>query len=494
MEQKKKIHSDKIRTNPAHKKKKPTKKSFNYMKKKYVQHGFSYISMMIMLPVFFLTAGFLLFVPRSEKSNMEKRNLATFPSFSFEDYFSGKFTAGVTEFYDDTVPDRDNFKKMGYDFKSIFGIHTDEEVKIIGNPVAVVNDKDKKDDKKQQSSDKEKSSSNTDNQSGTNDKSDNKESNNTYNKNNTTDKNENKNQPDEYKEASNGIIVVKHNGHYRGLELFGGGSGNDYVDALNNYRKDLDDSVNIYSMIVPKASQFYLPEAYSGYSVDQRETISDITSRLSDGITFVDALSALEKHKEEDIYLRTDHHWSPLGAYYAAQEFAKTAGVDFKDLSTYKKEDIENFSGTLIVWSKDSNLSNDTETFSYYVPANNDDCTTYYYDTSFNDNGSGNFFNMVGDPEYNAYLTFMGGDEQVVKVKTNVNNGRKLLIVKDSYGNALPGYLFSSFEEIYVVDMRYFNLNLVDFAKKQDITDMLFSMVSFSAIDSGDKLEKLRTQ
>ena len=107
----------------------------------------------------------------------------------------------------------------------------------------------------------------------------------------------------------------------------------------------------------------------------------------------------------------------------------------------------------------------------------------------------GHFFVNVGDPQHNAYMTFMAGDQQVVRVKTNVKNGRKLAIVKDSYGNSIPGYLFSSYEEIYVIDMRYFDLNLVNFVKEQEITDLLFTMVAYSALgENAGKLEILRTQ
>ena len=65
----------------------PRKKGFNYMKKRNVEHGFSVISLMIMIPVFFLTAIFLLIVPRSDKSNIEKRNLAKFPSLFFRNIY-----------------------------------------------------------------------------------------------------------------------------------------------------------------------------------------------------------------------------------------------------------------------------------------------------------------------------------------------------------------------------------------------------------------------
>lgn len=479
--------------NSAAKKKAPRKKGFNYMKKKYVIHGFSVISLMLMVPVFFITAVLLVVVPRSDISYIEKRKLAEFPEFSFDKYFSGEYTAKVTEFYDDTVPDRDNFKTMGYNFKSIFGIHTEEEVKIIGKPVSVVNDK-KKDDKKNSESSK-KSDTKADNK--TTSKPETKpEDTSSAETSEETGNNKIDKEHDEYIEASNGLIVVKHEGHYRGLELFGGGSGETYAQALKNFHDDLGDGVKIYSLSASTASQYYLPPAYEQYSVDQKETMDEISQLYSGAATYVDVISALQNHVNEDIYLRTDHHWSPLGAYYAAQEFAKAAGVPFKDISTYKKVKVtDNFSGTLAAWSEDANLSNDTEEFSYYEPANNEKCTTNYYTTSLEDCGTGNFFNQVGDVEHSAYLTFMGGDEVVVKVNTDVKNGRKLLIVKDSYGNALPGYLFGSFEQICVVDMRYFQRNLVQYAKDEEITDMLFAMTTFSAVGgNAENLENLRTQ
>lgn len=60
-------------------------------------------------------------------------------------------------------------------------------------------------------------------------------------------------------------------------------------------------------------------------------------------------------------------------------------------------------------------------------------------------------------------------------VTTAIRNNRRLLILKDSYGNALPSYLFSSFEEIHVVDCRYFLQNMVDFVNNHAITDILFA-------------------
>ncbi len=282
--------------------------------------------------------------------------------------------------------------------------------------------------------------------------------------------------------VENGVIVVYQDGHYRGMEMFGGGSGDAYVDTLNSLRDKLDSSVRIYSLIAPLACQYYIPANYEDYTADQKEYIDDnIYARLNDGITTVDVVSALGEHTGENIYCRTDHHWMPLGAYYAAKAFANAAGVDFKELSTFTPETISDFVGTMYAFSGDINIKNDPEDFTYYIPDNYSECKNDFYDTSFNYDYTGSYFKQVGDPQSNAYLTFFGGDEQIVKIRTNVKNGKKLLIIKDSYGNAIPSNLTNSFEEIYIADMRYFTPNLVDFVNQMGITDVLFAMCVFSA-------------
>lgn len=93
------------------------------------------------------------------------------------------------------------------------------------------------------------------------------------------------------------------------------------------------------------------------------------------------------------------------------------------------------------------------------------------------------------------YLVFMGTDQAVTHVRTDVNNGRKLAIIKDSYGNALVPCLTGSFEDIYVIDMRYFDVNAVSYLKECGVTDLLFAMNTFSATGSNfECIEQIRTQ
>ena len=45
-----------------------------------------------------------------------------------------------------------------------------------------------------------------------------------------------------------------------------------------------------------------------------------------------------------------------------------------------------------------------------------------------------------------------------MKITSDVKNGRKIAMIKDSYGNAFAPYLASHYEEVYVLDYRYFTI------------------------------------
>ena len=75
-----------------------------------------------------------------------------------------------------------------------------------------------------------------------------------------------------------------------------------------------------------------------------------------------------------------------------------------------------------------------------------------------------------------------------------MNNGRKLAILKDSYGNAEVPFYTGSFEEIYVIDVRHFKPNAIDFIKEHGVTDVLFSMSTVSVTgQNADHIEEIRT-
>lgn len=446
------------------------------------------VSALALFAMVFAGAVFLLVVPRSTVSNVEKRTLAEFPTFSVSSYFSGDFTSDVTEFYDDTVPFRDTFKNIGNNLKTFFGISSGDSAVLVGAASKVDRGDGNSSNESAESAATEVTSSTAVEETETAAAAQ------TTSEDAGAAVSEHDFTKDEIADATfdDGFLILFQNHHWRGIPLFGGGTGDSYVAFLNELRNELPDSVRIYSMPVPLCSEYYTPANYSDYTASQQECFDTIASELSDGITTVDVVPILAKHTEEDIYLRTDHHWQPLGAYYAAQALAEAADVSFPELSTYTKGENEGYVGSLYGYTENANLLNDPETFTYYKP-NGVRTDTDYYDTAFNYSYSGDLF--VETDVNNSYLMFMGGDGQIAKVKTGLQTGRTLLVIKDSYGNAEIPFYTSSFDEIYVIDMRYFDRNLVTFINDLGITDVVLTCCSYSVVGSNaDSLMNLLTQ
>jgi hypothetical protein len=79
----------------------------------------------------------------------------------------------------------------------------------------------------------------------------------------------------------------------------------------------------------------------------------------------------------------------------------------------------------------------------------------------------------------------------LAEIKTDVKNGRTLVLIKDSYGNALVPYFVGSFEKIYVLDMRYTHVNLRSFFKQVGATDILFGS-SLSSFYTPGRVSRIR--
>ena len=80
----------------------------------------------------------------------------------------------------------------------------------------------------------------------------------------------------------------------------------------------------------------------------------------------------------------------------------------------------------------------------------------------------------------NSYSVFLQGDFPLIEVDTGIHNGRKILVVKESYGNAFAPFLINHYEKVYIVDERYFERPLLDFIHKEGIHELLFANNAFA--------------
>lgn len=292
------------------------------------------------------------------------------------------------------------------------------------------------------------------------------------------------------RKANRGIIIVEHDSLTRAMEPFApiAGRAEAYAAVVNEYKARMADA-RIYCMTIPTAVAFYLPDSVASWSSSEQKGITDIYAHLRPSVTAINLIPVLSDHTSENIYFRTDHHWAPLGAYYAAETFAREAGVAFLPLSDYDTCTVHDFVGTMQRFSGDKRVGSMPEDFVYYKPRTVEYHATHVRYTYSTHRRRGrryktltphpredcDFFQYYADGSQQAYSTFMGGDYNTTSIYTSTKNGRRLLILKDSYGNALASFLFGSFEEIHVVDCRYFTQNIIRFAKERHITDVLFA-------------------
>ncbi|MDP6943741.1 MAG: DHHW family protein, partial [Myxococcota bacterium] len=141
-----------------------------------------------------------------------------------------------------------------------------------------------------------------------------------------------------------------------------------YADSLNRFVERLG-KVRSYAMIVPGAAALYLPERYRRNSKHEPTFIAEAYKHLDPAIGRVDVLSQLMAHADDYIYFRTDHHWTAEGAYWAYQAFAKAAGFEAVPLSGFERRvHTAAYLGTLFGKTRDSKVRKSPDRVEYFVP------------------------------------------------------------------------------------------------------------------------------
>lgn len=248
------------------------------------------------------------------------------------------------------------------------------------------------------------------------------------------------------------------------------------TDIASGNKTAISSFANIYSeklgadkvsvMIVPTSQTVMtnkLPALATPY--DQNEFIDDLKSKLPDGV-FVDTYNALYPHNDEYIYYRTDHHWTSLGAYYGYTAWAEQKGLSVNTLDSYDKKQLTtDFLGTV---NSKLNLPMQSDIIDIYQNENSNYMLTYDDGTKTTTSFIDESF-LTGKDKYGAFLS---GNSGLIEINTPTENGKNLLLIKDSYANCFIPLIADEFETVYVIDLRYYNIGLSTFIDEHDISDI----------------------
>ncbi len=252
-----------------------------------------------------------------------------------------------------------------------------------------------------------------------------------------------------------------------------------YMARAYNRLHAIYPSVEMYAVMAPSPVAF-VKESYERYTDDQNQGISDFYNQLDDSIHKVKLYPVMKRHLKEPIYFNTDHHWTDLGAYYAYEEVAKMMGLSPKGLKQFKKETYASFLGSLYELSQSPVLKDNEDVLTVYEPR----ATLEYTIVGQEDKV---YQTLISQEAFNAegYEVFLGGDHGLALIDNlgETETDETLLVLKDSYGNALVPYFVNHFKRIVIYDPRYSKETLGDLISQYAV-DKLMIVNSGQALTS----------
>ena len=226
--------------------------------------------------------------------------------------------------------------------------------------------------------------------------------------------------------------------------------------------------LNMNLMLVPGAAAILTDALPKNAPVrDQLQDIRAIQEQLDGSITVLEAGSVLSAHAQEEIYYKTDHHWTSLGAYLVYAANAPALGLDpNQGFDVYTVS--EDFEGTLSSKSGSHAMRDHVEIYGLQDP------DLKYY-VSYGEEGGKvcSIYDREALDAKDKYTVFFGGNHDKVEIRTTANNGKSLLLFKDSYANCFVQFLLPGYERITIIDPRYY-YGTLDSILNAGVTDDLF--------------------
>ena len=259
------------------------------------------------------------------------------------------------------------------------------------------------------------------------------------------------------------------------------------IEAINAMAQNTD--LRIFMMIAPTAANVlsdYLPDFAP--VADQNKYLEDLKAGISSNIQYIDLYDTLKEHESDYIYYYTDHHWTTKGAYYAFLTAAPFLGIENPEEIEYRRYAVtDSFAGTLA--SRSGFPLKKEDTIEIWVPEENakaaeasgeeegsyQPSVRYVVDYVEEEKKSADLYDSEKLETADKYAVFFGGNYPQVRITTTNDSGRgTLLIFKDSYANCFVPFLLPYYDEIIMVDPRYYYGDINELISTEKISNILF--------------------
>ncbi len=263
-----------------------------------------------------------------------------------------------------------------------------------------------------------------------------------------------------------------------GIQIFGGSNKYSklFASVINDYRSTFDSTINIYYMGIPAHGEYFMPDDYKKGNSESKN-IAFTSTLLNAPIKSIFISDYIKQHRDEYIFFNTDHHWTDLGSYYAYQKFCEVAALKPTPLENYDIEYRGRFLGSLYQLTRDQRLKEKGDSLIIHKIRNKYTMKVLDNPKNFSKGSAGQMYYKWN----NSYGCYISGDLPFERFDSDVKNNRRLVVIKNSFGNALVPHLVQNFETVFVIDYRYFDGSVYDLVINQNVTDILFPIPAFSS-------------
>lgn len=226
------------------------------------------------------------------------------------------------------------------------------------------------------------------------------------------------------------------------------------LQALEKFVGKAKQNADVHVMMVPTKS-WVLREKLPAFAPHYKEQkfYDALQQKLEKEDVLISVGPVLDAHKEEEIYYRTDHHWTTLGAWYAYEQYTKAVGGDLQRAQGKKKFRCisKDFYGT--TYAK-INYARQADKIEIYEPA--DKLRVVY---NMGEKKTKTLYDFSFLKTADQYSVFTGGNQAVLEITGGIKNGKTLLLIKDSFANSILPFLAEDYEKLVVVDLRQLNVS-----------------------------------
>lgn len=229
------------------------------------------------------------------------------------------------------------------------------------------------------------------------------------------------------------------------------------INKINNICNKYLSGSNIYFAMIPN-KEYYLNNDM-GSSNEFFEIEGFIKPKLNQEISYIELYDTLNL----DCYYKTDMHWKQEDISGVVEKISQAMNLKDEnnasnDENEYEEKSLGDFYGSY--YAEISNNEIQPDELKYLTNSMIENCVVYNTEKEAEEK----VYNLDRVNETNnKYDLFLSGAAAIQRIDNNeINNGKKLILFRDSFGSSIAPLLIGYYEEILLVDIRYVNSEFLD--------------------------------